>query len=258
MVLAFVFFVTAVAILRMLLALMVFLPRRLRLGLRLRRSGFWRTLLRLWLRRVEFRRARLGLWLRWAHLHNVWLRRRTRGFRAWHRRTLLGLGACVHLRRLVVRALLHRRGRIAGEAIRFLASALRLRLSLGCRRGGLRLRAWLEGAAFVTRCTRCALVLWWARRHPGRALRCLSGLRLPRALLRCGCAGQRARAIDRAGRHQRLRSGARLSAVRCLCTLRVRRTHQSLRTIRTTWTALFLWMTRFVAGACRPIGRGAS
>lgn len=142
----FVLLVTAVTALRMRLALMVFLARGLRLG----RPGFWRTLLRLRLRRVEFRRARLGLWLRWAHLHNMWLRRRTRGFHAWLRRTLLGLGACAHLRRLVVRALLHRRGGIAGEAIRLLATALRLRLR--CLRGGLRqLGARFEGAAFVTR-----------------------------------------------------------------------------------------------------------
>lgn len=163
----------------------------------------------------------------------------------------------MHLRWLAVRALLHCRGRIAGEAIRLLASALRLGLSLGCWCGGLRrLRARLEGAAFVTRCTRCAFVLRWARRHPGRALRCLSGLRLPRTLLRCGCAGQRAWAIDRAGRHQRLRTSARLSAVRCLCTLRVRRTHQSLRTIQTVRTALFRWTARFVAGACGLVGYG--
>ena len=91
--LAFVFLVTPVATLRMRLALVVFLPRRLRLGLWLGRPRFWRTLLRLRLRRVEFRRARLWLWLRWAHLHRVWLWRRTRGFHVWLRRTLLGLGA---------------------------------------------------------------------------------------------------------------------------------------------------------------------
>lgn len=256
----FVLLFTSVAALRMRLALMVFLMRWLRLGLRLGRPGFWRTLLRLRLRRVEFRRARLGLGLRWAHLHNVWLRRRTRGFHVLHRRTLLGLRACTHLRRLVVRALLHRRGGIAVEAIRLLATALRLRLRLRCWRGGLRqLRARLEGATFVTRCTGCAVVLWWARRHPGRALRCLSGLRLPRALLRCGCAGQRAWAIDRTGRHQRLRTSARLSAVRCLCTLRVRRTHQPLRTIRTIHTARTVLLRRttlFVPGACGLIGYG--
>lgn len=254
----FVLLFTPVAALRMRLTLMMFLMRWLRLGLRLGRPGFWRTLLRLRLRRVEFRCARLGLGLRWAHLHNVWLGRRTRGFHVLHRRTLLGLGACAHLRRLVMRALLHRRRRIAGEAIRLLATALRLRLR--CLRGGLRqLRARLEGATFVTRCTGCAVVLWWTRRHPGRALRCLSGLRLPRALLRCGCAGQRAWAIDRAGRHQRLRTSARLSAVRCLCTLRVRRPHQPLRTIRTIYTARTVLLRRttwFVACACGLIGCG--
>jgi hypothetical protein len=199
----FVLLFTPVAALRMRLTLMMFLMRWLRLGLRLGRPGFWRTLLRLRLRRVEFRCARLGLGLRWAHLHNVWLGRRTRGFHVLHRRTLLGLGACAHLRRFVVLALLHGRCRVTVEAIRLLAAALRLRLWR--LRAGLRqLRTRFEGAALVSRCTGRAVAQRWTCRHARRALWRLCSLRLSRAVLRRGGTRQRAWPVDRARGHQTL------------------------------------------------------
>jgi len=111
-VLTFALLITAIA-LRMRLGLVVFLPRWLCLLLRL-----WRT---------SFRRTRLRLRLWRAHL-NVRLRCGTRGFHVRFRPALFGLGACAHLRRFVVLALLHGRCRVTVEAIRLLAAALRLRL----------------------------------------------------------------------------------------------------------------------------------
>lgn len=253
---------TAIA-LRVRLALVVLLPWRLRLWLWLRlwRPNFRRTRLRLWLGWMELRRTRLWLLLRRPHFNDVRLRRRTRCFHVRLRRTLRGLGACAHLRRLVVRALLHCRRRIAIEAIRFLSTALRLRLRR--LRSGLRqLRPRLEGAAFVVRCAGSTFALWWARRHAGRALRCLHGLWLPEALLRCSSARQRMRAIDRTRRHQGLRSLTRLrTALTVRRILRIRRirvgrANQPDRTPRAALTALFWWTTRLVADVCRTIWPG--
>jgi len=203
----------------------VFLPRRL--GLRLR------------LRRASLRRTWLGLRLRGAHL-NVGLRCGTRGLHVRLRPALFRLRAGAHLQRLVVRALLHGRCRVAVEAIRLLATALRLRLRLRMRRlrAGLRqLRTRLEGAALVTRCTGRVFALRRPCCHAGRALRRLPNLRLSGALLRCGGTRQRAWTVDRVRGHEGPRCRPRLGAVRRLRTLRVRRTHQSLRPIR---TVLFL------------------
>lgn len=235
--LTFALFFTAIA-LRMRLGFVVFLPRRLCLRLRLRRTGF--------------RRARLGLRLRRAHL-NVRLRCGTRGFHVRFRPALFRLGACAHLRRLVARALLHGRRRIAGEAIRLLATALRLRLRrLRARLRQLRTR--LESPALVTRCTGRAFALRRARRHAGWALRRLHSLRLPWALLRRGRTRQRAWTIDRTRGHQALRSRSGLGAMGRLCTLRVRGAHQPLRTIR---AALFRRSARLATCVCGRIGRGA-
>jgi len=173
------------------------------------------------------------------------------------RPALLRLQPGVHLRlrRLVVRVLLRGPCRGAVEAIRLLATALRLRLRLRRLR---QLWARLKGMAFVTRRTRCAFALRWACRHAGRPLRCLRGLRLGRALLRCRGTRLRARTIDRARRHQRLRSRRRLAAVLGLRTLRVRRADQTLWPVR---TVLLRRSARLATGACRrtlPILRGAT
>lgn len=239
------------------MALVVLLPRRLRLRLRLKlllwlwlwRPGFRRTRLRLRLRlrRMELWRTRLWLLLRRSHFNNVRLRRRTRCVHVRLCRPLRGLGASAHLRRLVVRALLHCRRRIPIEAIGLLTTVLRLRLRR--LRSGLRqLRARREGTAFVVRCAGGTFVLRWPSRHAGRALLCLRRLRLSGPLLGRGGAWQRTWAIDRTWRHQRLRSRHRLRTM--LTVLRVRRArtgraHQPDR------------MPRLVAGACRAIGRGA-
>lgn len=241
--LAFAFLFTAIP-LRMRLAFVVLLARRLRLRLR----------------RARFRGTRLGLRLRRAHLAvrlrlRLRLRRRTRCFHAGFRPALLRLAGRAHLRRLVVRALLQGRCRVAVETIRLLATALRLRLRLRCLR---QLWARLKGVAFVTRRTGCAFALRRACRHAGGALRCLRGLRLGRALLRRSGARLRARTIGGARRHQRLRARPRLAAVLWLRTFRVRRADQTLWPVR---TVLLRRSARLAAGACRPtlpILRGAT
>ena len=234
--LTFALFFTAMG-LWMRLGLMVFLPRRLGLWLRLWRTRFRRT----WLR------------LRRAHL-DVRLRCGTRRFHVRLRPVLFRLGACAHLRRFIVQAFLHGRRRVAIEAIRLLPPALRL--GMWCLRAGLRqLRARLEGAMLVSRCARGAFTLRRTCRHAGRALRGLYGLRLCGALLRCSGTRQRTWAIDRARGHETLRRGARLGTMGRLRTLRVRGAHQSLRTIRAT---LFRRPARLVSSMCGPIGRGAS
>lgn len=234
-VLAFAFLFTAIP-LRMRLAFVVLLARRLRLRLR----------------RARFRGTRLGLRLRRAHLAvrlrlRLRLRRRTRCFHAGFRPALLRLAGRAHLRRLVVRALLQGRCRVAVETIRLLATALRLRLRLRCLR---QLWARLKGVAFVTRRTGCAFALRRACRHAGGALRCLRGLRLGRALLRRSGARLRARTIGGARRHQRLRARPRLAAVLWLRTFRVRRADQTLWPVR---TVLLRRSARLAAGAisCR-------
>ena len=239
--LAFALLFTAIA-LRMRLAFVVLLARRLRLRLR----------------RARFRRTRLGLRLRRAHLNvRLRLRCRTRCFHVRFRPVLLRLAGHAHLRRLVVRALLRGRCRVAVEAIRLLATALWLKLRLRLRRLG-QLGARLKGVAFVTRRTGCALTLRWACRQAGRALRCLRGLRLGRALLRCSGAWLRTWAIDRARCHQRLRSRPRLAAALWLRTLRVRGADQTLWPVR---TVLLRRSAKLAAGACRSalhILRGAT
>lgn len=186
-VLTFALLITAIA-LRMRLGLVVFLPRWLCLLLRLWRMGFRRT------------RLRLRLWR--AHL-NVRLRCGTRGFHVRFRPALFGLGACAHLRRFVVLALLHGRCRVTVEAIRLLAAALRLRLWR--LRAGLRqLRTRFEGAALFSRCTGRAVAQRWTCRHARRALWRLCSLRLSRAVLRRGGTRQRAWPVDRARGHQTL------------------------------------------------------
>lgn len=233
--LTFALLFTAIA-LRMRLGFMVFLSRRLSLRLRLRRA--------------RLRRMWLGLRLRRAHL-NVGLRCGTRGFHVRFRPALFRFGVCAHLRRLVVRALLHGGCRVAVEAIRFLATVLWLRLRMRRLRAGLRqLRTRLEGAALITRCTGRAFALRWPCCHAGRALWRLPNLRLSGALLRCGGTRQRAWTVDRVRGHEGARCRPRLGAVRRLHTLRVRRTHQSLWPIR---TVLFLRAARLVNGVRRPI-----
>ena len=232
--LAFALFITAIA-LRMRLGFMVFLPRRLSL----RRTGFGRT--------------RLGLRLRLTYL-NMRLRCGARGFHVRFRPALFRLRACAHLRRLVVRTLLHGRGRIAIEAIRLLATTLWLRLKMWRLRAGLRqLRTRLEGAALVARCAGCAVALRRTCRHAGRALRRRRSLRLPRPLLRRGGTRQGTWTVDRVRGHEGPRRRSRLGAMRHRRALRVRGAHQSLRTIR---TALFRRSAGL--GVCRPVRCGAT
>lgn len=234
-VLTFVLFLTAIA-LRMRLGIMVFLPRRLGLRLRLRRAGLRWT----W----------LGLRLRRAHL-NMGLRCRTWGFHVRFGPALLRLRPGVHLRlrRLVVRVLLRGLCWGAVEAIQLLTTVLWLRLRVRRLRVGLRqLRTRLEAPALLTRCAGRAVALRRACRHARRALRRLRSLRLSRGFLRRGSTRQGAWTVDRAWRHQRLRSRSRLGTTRPLRTLRIRRAHQALRPVR---SVLFLRSARLAAGVRR-------